>query len=124
MRDNRPKRYRFRSNGRTQKRNGYEARVPKLIFHSQTNQSKNNFNKNNHNPGRLIEKYNNLAKEALSMGDKVLSENYFQHADHYSRILSNNQILHKEQSEQKKNIKPENNNEEIKVEEDKSLTDK
>ena len=37
---------------------------------------------------KLIEKYNNLAREALSNGDKILSENYFQHADHFTRILS------------------------------------
>jgi len=43
---------------------------------------------NNHNVSRLIEKYTTLAKEALSSGDKILSENYFQHADHFSRIQS------------------------------------
>ena len=44
--------------------------------------------RNNHNASKLIEKYNNLAREALSGGDKILSENYFQHADHFTRILS------------------------------------
>ena len=44
--------------------------------------------RNNHNASKLIEKYNNLAREALSSGDKILSENYFQHADHFTRILS------------------------------------
>ena len=43
--------------------------------------------RNNHNASKLIEKYNNLAREALSSGDKILSENYFQHADHFTRIL-------------------------------------
>ena len=43
--------------------------------------------RNNHNAPKLIEKYNNLAREALSSGDKILSENYFQHADHFTRIL-------------------------------------
>ena len=52
--------------------------------------------RNNHNASKLIEKYNNLAREALSSGDKILSENYFQHADHFMRILN-------EQSIQKKN---------------------
>ncbi len=37
---------------------------------------------------KLIEKYSNLAREALSSGDKILSENYFQHADHFTRILN------------------------------------
>ena len=44
--------------------------------------------RNNHNASKLIEKYNNLAREALSGGDKILSENYFQHADHFTRILN------------------------------------
>ena len=52
--------------------------------------------RNNHNASKLIDKYNNLAREALSGGDKILSENYFQHADHFTRIL-------KEQDTQKKN---------------------
>ena len=52
--------------------------------------------RNNHNASKLIDKYNNLAREALSTGDKILSENYFLHADHFTRILS-------EQDAQKKN---------------------
>ncbi len=44
--------------------------------------------RNNHNASKLIEKYSNLAREALSVGDKILSENYFQHADHFTRILN------------------------------------
>ena len=43
--------------------------------------------RNNQNASKLIEKYTNLAREALSSGDKILSENYLQHADHFSRIL-------------------------------------
>ena len=44
---------------------------------------------------KLIEKYNNLAREALSTGDKILSENYFQHADHFMRILNEKEISKK-----------------------------
>ena len=44
--------------------------------------------RNNHNASKLIQKYSNLAREALSGGDKILSENYFQHADHFTRILN------------------------------------
>ena len=36
---------------------------------------------------KLLEKYNALAKEAMSSGDKTLSENYLQHADHFMRII-------------------------------------
>ena len=43
--------------------------------------------RNNHNASKLIEKYSNLAREALSSGDKILSENYFQHAEHFIRVL-------------------------------------
>tara|TARA_B100001939_G_scaffold319054_1_gene306945 strand:+ start:137 stop:619 length:483 start_codon:yes stop_codon:yes gene_type:complete len=42
--------------------------------------------RNNHNAAKLIEKYNDLAREALSNGDKILSENYLQHADHFQRV--------------------------------------
>ena len=33
-----------------------------------------------------------LAKEALSSGDRTLSENYFQHADHFMRIIDEKKI--------------------------------
>ena len=51
--------------------------------------------RNNHNASKLIDKYNNLAREALSTGDKILSENYFQHADHFTRILNEKEIQKK-----------------------------
>ena len=54
--------------------------------------------RNNHNASKLIEKYSNLAREALSNGDKILSENYFQHADHFTRILSEQEIFKKSRS--------------------------
>ena len=44
--------------------------------------------RNNHNAAKLMDKYNNLAREALSSGDKILSENYFQHADHFTRVMN------------------------------------
>ena len=52
--------------------------------------------RNNHNASKLIEKYNNLAREALSAGDNILSENYFQHADHFTRILNELEISKKQ----------------------------
>ena len=48
--------------------------------------------RNNQNAAKLVDKYNNLAREALSSGDKILSENYLQHADHFSRILSSQEF--------------------------------
>ncbi len=44
--------------------------------------------RNNHNASKLVEKYNDLAREALAQEDKILSENYFQHADHFTRVLN------------------------------------
>ena len=51
--------------------------------------------RNNHNASKLIDKYNDLAREASSNGDKILSENYFQHADHFTRILNEREIQKK-----------------------------
>ena len=52
--------------------------------------------RNNHNAPKLIEKYNDLAREALSNGDKILSENYLQHADHFTRILNERESIKRE----------------------------
>ena len=51
--------------------------------------------RNNHNASKLIEKYNDLAREALSNEDRILSENYFQHADHFTRILNEQESYRK-----------------------------
>ena len=53
---------------------------------------KNNNFKQYQSPEKLAEKYSALAKEALSSGDKILSENYFQHADHFVRVIENKNI--------------------------------
>jgi len=55
-------------------------------FSSNSNFQRRNPGRNNQNASTLVEKYANLAREALSIGDKILSENYFQHADHFIRI--------------------------------------
>ena len=65
--------------------------------------------RNNHNASKLIEKYNNLAREALSVGDKILSENYFQHADHFTRILSEQEFYKKNKASDSAIVKIENN---------------
>ena len=54
--------------------------------------------RNNHNAPKLIEKYNDLAREAASNGDKILSENYFQHADHFTRVLNERENFKREKS--------------------------
>mgnify|MGYP001410672185 CR=1 FL=1 len=58
--------------------------------------------RNNHNASKLIEKYNDLAREASSNGDKILSENYFQHADHFTRILNEQEIQRKARFSERK----------------------
>ena len=73
--------------------------------------------RNNHNAPKLIEKYNNLAREALSSGDKILSENYFQHADHFTRVLNEQENLKKTKNSENTLVKTNQvNDEEKKVE--------
>ena len=86
---NNHKRHRFRSNGdrHFKKRNG-ETQKFNSDYSSNINFQRKSPGRNNHNASKLVEKYNDLAREALSKGDKILSENYFQHADHFSRVLS------------------------------------
>ena len=84
------KRNNFRRNGRNDR--NYKNNVERGKFNSNFSNNENFQRRapgrNNHNAPKLIEKYNNLAREALSIGDKILSENYFQHADHFTRILN------------------------------------
>ena len=68
--------------------------------------------RNNHNAPKLIEKYNDLAREASSSGDKILSENYLQHADHFTRIMNEQEVIRKQKFEENKAAKDENNIEE------------
>ena len=56
-------------------------------------------NRNNGNVDKLISKYNELAREALSNGDKILSENYYQYADHFLRISSEQKEKQKEKNQ-------------------------
>ena len=81
------KRGRYRNNDRNFKRNGENPKF-NSDFSSDSIFQRKSPGKNNHNAPKLIEKYNDLAREALSKGDKILSENYFQHADHFARVLS------------------------------------
>ncbi len=68
-------------------RNSSRNHDPQTLI-SNTNFLRKNHRNNNHNAARLIEKYSNLAREALSSGDKILSESYFQHSDHFLRVLN------------------------------------
>ena len=85
--NNNVRRNNFRRNDR-----GFKSNTDRTKYGSNFSKSENFQRKspgrNNHNASKLIEKYSNLAREALSSGDKILSENYFQHADHFTRILN------------------------------------
>ena len=80
--------FRRRSNGRgrsSHQENGYmQARSRSQSFSN--NQTRNNF-RSTQSAEKLLEKYNSLAKEAMSLDDKTLCENYLQHADHFMRVI-------------------------------------
>ena len=86
---NNHRRNRFRSNNdrNFKKRNGNGHKLTG-DFNNNSEFKRKNPGRNNQNAAKLIEKYNDLAREALSNGDKILSENYLQHSDHFSRILN------------------------------------
>ena len=85
--NNNNRRNNFRRNDRNFKSNGERPKYGSNFSNNENFQRKVP-GRNNHNAPKLIEKYENLAREALSSGDKILSENYFQHADHFTRILN------------------------------------
>ena len=106
--NNNGRRNNFRRGDRSFKSNGERNKFNNSFSSNETFQRKSP-GRNNHNASKLIEKYNNLAREALSAGDKILSENYFQHADHFTRVLSDHEneqlaeiFVHIERTEQEK----------------------
>ena len=112
FRNNNNRRNNFRRNDRSFKSNGDRNK-----FNSNFSNSENFHrkipNRNNHNASKLIDKYSNLAREALSSGDKILSENYFQHADHFTRILNEQESIKKSkfpQNSSSTNLSSENEN--------------
>ena len=111
----------FRNNNR---RNSFRRNDRNYKSNGERNKFNNNFSntdnfhrkapgRNNHNASKLIEKYNNLAREALSGGDKILSENYFQHADHFTRILNEQESFKKNKINE--NISSDNSSKEKEV---------
>ena len=88
----RTRRYRHHSNGRNRssRDDGSQIRLRSNSFSTNSfsnSQIRNNFRPTTQSAEKLFEKYNALAKEALSSGDRTLSENYLQHADHFMRII-------------------------------------
>ena len=95
--NNNNRRSNFRRNDRSYKSNG-ERQKFSSNFANNENFKRKSPGRNNHNAPKLIEKYNDLAREALSNGDKILSENYLQHADHFTRVLNERESLRKEKN--------------------------
>ena len=91
MYQNRPRRFRRRSNGRNHQRDNGDMKTRHSSNSFSDNQMRNRF-RTPQSAEKLFEKYNAMAKEALSSGDKTLSENYFQHADHFVRVLNEKEI--------------------------------
>ena len=85
--NNNNRRNNFRRNERNFKTNGVRQKFGSN-FSNNENFKRKSPGRNNHNAPKLIEKYNDLAREASSNGDKILSENYLQHADHFTRVLN------------------------------------
>ena len=90
---NNHRRNRYKSNGDRsfRKRNGNGHKI-NGEFNNNLDFKRKNPGRNNQNASKLIDKYNDLAKEAISNGDKILSENYLQHADHFARILQSREL--------------------------------
>ena len=111
----------FRNNSNSNRRGGFRRNNRSFKPNNDNSKFSSNFSnndnfkrkapgRNNHNAPKLIEKYNDLAREALSNGDKILSENYLQHADHFTRILNERESFKKEKfSDNKFNLVEENN---------------
>ena len=106
--NNNVRRNNFRRNDR-----GFKSNLDRPKYGSNFSKNENFQRKspgrNNHNASKLIEKYSNLAREALSTGDKILSENYFQHADHFTRILNDQDAQRKLNSQNSDHSKSQQN---------------
>ena len=99
--NNNNRRNNFRRNDRNFKSNGDRPKFGSN-FSNNENFKRKAPGRNNHNAPKLIEKYNDLAREASSNGDKILSENYLQHADHFTRVLNERESNRRERFSENK----------------------
>ena len=104
--NNNGRRNNFRRNDRNFKSTG-ERQKFNSNFSNNENFKRKAPGRNNHNAPKLIDKYNDLAREASSNGDKILSENYLQHADHFTRIASEQENYRKQKITENHIIEPE-----------------
>ena len=106
--NNNNRRNNFRRTDRGYKSNGDRQKFPSNFSNNDSFKRKSP-GRNNHNAAKLIEKYNDLAREAVSNGDKILSENYLQHADHFTRIQNERENFRKEKYSENQEKKTEIN---------------
>jgi hypothetical protein len=99
--NNNARRNSFRRNERNFKNNGDRTKFGSNYSNNE-NFKRKLPSRNNHNAPKLIEKYNDLAREASSSGDKILSESYLQHADHFTRVLNEQENYRKQKFEESK----------------------
>ena len=111
--NNNVRRSNFRRNDRNFKSNGERPKFGSNYSNNE-NFKRKSPGRNNHNAPKLIEKYNDLAREASSNGDKILSENYLQHADHFTRILNDQENLRKNRLAENMNNENNLDNEKVK----------
>ena len=112
--NNNNRRNNFRRNDRSFKSNGDRPKFGSN-FSNNENFKRKVPGRNNHNAPKLIEKYNDLAREASSNGDKILSENYLQHADHFTRVLNERESIRRERFSENKTEENANLSEETKI---------
>jgi len=112
--NNSTRRNNFRRNDRSFKSNGDRSKFGST-FSNNENFKRKVPGRNNHNAPKLIEKYNDLAREASSNGDKILSENYLQHADHFTRVLNERESIRRERFSENKNEENTNFSQENKI---------
>ena len=101
--NNNNRRINFRRGDRNFKSNGDRPKFGSN-FSNNENFKRKAPGRNNHNAPKLIEKYNDLAREASSNGDKILSENYLQHADHFTRVLNERESNRRERLSDNKSL--------------------
>ena len=120
FRNNNNGRNNFRRNDRNFKSNVIDKNKFGSNFSNNDNFHRKMPGRNSHNAAKLHDKYSNLAREALSTGDKILSENYFQHADHFKRIINEQENIKKIKSSDEKEVE----NKKVQITEDKENTEK
>ena len=118
--NNNNRRINFRRNERSFKSNGDRPKFGSN-FSNNENFKRKVPGRNNHNAPKLIEKYNDLAREASSNGDKILSENYLQHADHFTRVLNERESIRRERFSENKSEDQTNLSEETKIQNEETL---